>query len=292
MMDITPVLTDLRARVDEYLEQWFREKAPYHTLLEAMSYSLTAGGKRVRPILTMQFCAAAGGDALKALPLGCGVEMLHTYSLVHDDLPCMDNDDLRRGKPTNHVMFGEANAVLAGDALQTAAFETILTADYPAEVRAAAALELRRGAGKDGMCAGQVLDIEGEQRPLTLDELKLVHRKKTGALLEAACVIGAIAGGASELQLEATRRYAAEIGMAFQIRDDLLDHFSTTEELGKPVGSDEENHKTTFYTLLGRESCEAEIHACTERAKEIVSGAYTDSAFLCAMADWLAGRKN
>ena len=257
-----------------------------------MSYSLTAGGKRVRPILTMQFCAAAGGDAVKALPLGCGVEMLHTYSLIHDDLPCMDNDDLRRGKPTNHVMFGEANAVLAGDALQTAAFETILTADYPAEVRAAAALELSRGAGKDGMCAGQVLDIEGEQRPLTLDELKLVHRKKTGALLEAACVIGAIAGGASELQLEATRRYAAEIGMAFQIRDDLLDHFSTTEELGKPVGSDEENHKTTFYTLLGRESCEAEIHACTERAKKIVSGAYTDSAFLCAMADWLAGRKN
>ena len=292
MMDITPVLAELRARVDEYLEQCFREKTPYHTLLEAMSYSLTAGGKRVRPILTMQFCAAAGGDALKALPLGCGVEMLHTYSLVHDDLPCMDNDDLRRGKPTNHVMFGEANAVLAGDALQTAAFETILTADYPAEVRAAAALELSRGAGKDGMCAGQVLDIEGEQRPLTLDELKLVHRKKTGALLETACVIGAIAGGASELQLEATRRYAAEIGMAFQIRDDLLDHFSTTEELGKPVGSDEENHKTTFYTLLGRESCEAEIHACTERAKEIVSGAYTDSAFLCAMADWLAGRKN
>lgn len=292
MMDINPVLTELRARVDEYLEQCFREKTPYHTLLEAMSYSLTAGGKRVRPILTMQFCAAAGGDAVKALSLGCGVEMLHTYSLIHDDLPCMDNDDLRRGKPTNHVMFGEANAVLAGDALQTAAFETILTADYPAEVRAAAALELSRGAGKDGMCAGQVLDIEGEQRPLTLDELKLVHRKKTGALLEAACVIGAIAGGASELQLEATRRYAAEIGMAFQIRDDLLDHFSTTEELGKPVGSDEENHKTTFYMLLGRESCEAEIHACTERAKEIVSGAYTDSAFLCAMADWLAGRKN
>ena len=292
MMDITPVLAELRARVDEYLEQCFREKTPYHTLLEAMSYSLTAGGKRVRPILTMQFCAAGGGDAVKALPLGCGVEMLHTYSLIHDDLPCMDNDDLRRGKPTNHVMFGEANAVLAGDALQTAAFETILTADYPAEVRAAAALELSRGAGKDGMCAGQVLDIEGEQRPLTLDELKLVHRKKTGALLEAACVIGAIASGASELQLEATRRYAAEIGMAFQIRDDLLDHFSTTEELGKPVGSDEENHKTTFYTLLGRESCEAEIHACTERAKEIVSGAYTDSAFLCAMADWLAGRKN
>lgn len=292
MMDITPVLAELRARVDEYLEQCFREKTPYHTLLEAMSYSLTAGGKRVRPILTMQFCAAAGGDAVKALPLGCGVEMLHTYSLIHDDLPCMDNDDLRRGKPTNHVMFGEANAVLAGDALQTAAFETILTADYPAEVRAAAALELSRGAGKDGMCAGQVLDIEGEQRPLTLDELKLVHRKKTGALLEAACVIGAIASGASELQMEATRRYAAEIGMAFQIRDDLLDHFSTTEELGKPVGSDEENHKTTFYTLLGRESCEAEIHACTERAKEIVSGAYTDSAFLCAMADWLAGRKN
>ena len=292
MEGINAVLGDLRGEVDAYLEQCFQEKTPYHALLEAMAYSLDAGGKRVRPILTMQFCAAAGGDAQKALALGCGVEMLHTYSLIHDDLPCMDNDDLRRGKPTNHVVFGEANAVLAGDALQTAAFEAILSSDYPAEVRAAAALELSRGAGKDGMCAGQVLDIEGEQRELTLEELRLVHRKKTGALLEAACVIGAIAGGATEAQLTAARAYAAEIGMAFQIRDDLLDHFSTTEELGKPVGSDEENHKSTFYTLLGREACEAEIHACTERAKEIVSAAFEQSDMLCAMADWLAGRKN
>ena len=291
-MDYALYLKELQGRIDDSLEFLLDEDVPYGTLIQAMNYSVNAGGKRLRPALLLEFCRMCGGNEDWALPAACGVELLHTYSLIHDDLPCMDNDDLRRGKPTNHVMFGEANAVLAGDALQTAAFETILTADYPAEVRAAAALELSRGAGKDGMCAGQVLDIEGEQRPLTLDELKLVHRKKTGALLEAACVIGAIAGGASELQLEATRRYAAEIGMAFQIRDDLLDHFSTTEELGKPVGSDEENHKTTFYTLLGRESCEAEIHACTERAKEIVSGAYTGSAFLCAMADWLAGRKN
>ena len=217
-----------RLAVEDYLNGLFTGSAPYGRLYESIRYSLLAGGKRIRPVLTLEFARLGGIDWRLALPYACALELVHNYSLIHDDLPCMDDDDLRRGKPTNHVMFGEANAVLAGDALQTAAFETILTADYPAEVRAAAALELSRGAGKDGMCAGQVLDIEGEQRPLTLDELKLVHRKKTGALLEAACVIGAIASGASELQLEATRRYAAEIGMAFQIRDDLLDHFSTT----------------------------------------------------------------
>ena len=291
-MDIRCQLEELRLRVDETLSGYFQEQVPYGTLYRAMSYSLTAGGKRVRPILTMQFCQAAGGDPDRALALGCGVEMLHTYSLIHDDLPCMDNDDLRRGKPTNHVMFGEANAVLAGDALQTAAFEAVLSADLPAEVRAAAALELARSAGRDGMCAGQVLDMEGEQRPLSLEELQLVHRKKTGALLEGACVMGVIAAQGSQEMLQAARAYAAQIGLAFQIRDDLLDHISTTEELGKPVGSDEANHKTTFYTLLGEQRCQELILECTKQAKQAVRTAFADSEFLCAMADWLAQRKN
>lgn len=291
-MDIRRELEELRLRVDGALAEYFQAQVPYDTLYRAMSYSLTAGGKRVRPILTMKFCQAAGGDPDRALVLGCGVEMLHTYSLIHDDLPCMDNDDLRRGKPTNHVMFGEANAVLAGDALQTAAFETILSSDFPPQVRAASALELAKSAGRDGMCAGQVLDMEGEQRPLSLEELQLVHRKKTGALLEGACVIGVLAAEGSEEMLRAARAYAAQIGLAFQIRDDLLDHFSTTEELGKPVGSDEANHKTTFYTLLGKERCEELILECTQRAKEAVQTAFADSNFLCAMADWLAQRKN
>ncbi len=291
-MDIRRQLEELRLKVDRALAGYFQEQVPYATLYRAMSYSLTAGGKRVRPILTMQFCQAAGGDPEQALALGCGVEMLHTYSLIHDDLPCMDNDDLRRGKPTNHVMFGEANAVLAGDALQTAAFEAVLSADLPAEVRAAAALELARSAGRDGMCAGQVLDMEGEQRPLSLEELELVHRKKTGALLEAACVMGVLAARGSREMLEAARAYAAQIGVAFQIRDDLLDHISTTEELGKPVGSDEANHKTTFYTLLGEKRCQELILECTQQAKQAVQAAFPDSAFLCAMADWLAQRTN
>lgn len=291
-MELERELARLREQVDQALEGCFREKVPYQTLYQAMSYSLTAGGKRVRPILTIKFCEAAGGEGGRALALGCGVEMLHTYSLIHDDLPCMDNDELRRGKPTNHVVFGEANAVLAGDALQSAAYECILTSDYPAQVRAQAALELARGAGRDGMCAGQVLDLEGETRPLELEELQMVHRKKTGALLEAACVIGVIAAGGTQAQMDAARGYAAQIGLAFQIRDDLLDQFSTTEELGKPVGSDKANHKSTFYTLLGRERCETLILECTQRAKELVAGAFADSNFLCGMADWLACRTN
>ena len=292
MIDICRVMKHRCLLVDEYLAGCFQGDVAHKTLYSAMAYSLNAGGKRVRPILTMEFARAAGGDGDRALRLGCAVEMLHTYSLIHDDLPCMDDDDLRRGKPTNHVIYGEANAVLAGDALQTAAFETILSADYSADVRAACALELARGAGADGMCAGQVLDIEGENQPLTLDQLRMVHEKKTGALLEAACVIGAIAGGADRAQIAAARCYAREIGLAFQVRDDLLDHISTTEELGKPVGSDEENNKTTYYTLLGQSGCEELIAVCTARAKVAVAAAYEDSEVLCAMADWLAGRMN
>ncbi len=289
-MSFQEELNALRAQVDASLAERFQTDAPYRPLYDAMAYSLNAGGKRVRPILTMQFCAAAGGDPQRALTLGCGVEMLHTYSLIHDDLPCMDNDDLRRGKPTNHVVYGEANALLAGDALQTAAFETILAADFPAEVRAQAALELARGAGADGMCAGQFLDLAGEEHTLGLAELRLMHSKKTGALLESACVIGVIAADGTAEQRTAARSYAAQIGLAFQIRDDLLDQISTTEALGKPVGSDAANHKSTFYTLLGQAGCEEQIHACTVRAKEIVSAAFADSIFLCDMADWLAGR--
>ena len=291
-MDFARELRHCQGLIDEYLGGCFQEEVPQKALYDAMSYSLTAGGKRVRPVLAMQFCAAAGGDPAAALVPGCGVEMLHTYSLIHDDLPCMDDDDLRRGKPTNHVVYGECTAVLAGDALQTAAFESILSANLPVEIRAAAALELARAAGKDGMCAGQVLDMEGETRALDLQELALVHSKKTGALLEAACVIGVLCGGGSEEQLRAARAYAAQIGLAFQVRDDLLDCISTTEQLGKPVGSDVENHKSTYVSLLGQARCEEIIRDCTDQAKRVAKDAFADSEFLCAMADWLAGRMN
>ena len=291
-MDFARELRRCQGLINEYLGGCFQEEVPQKALYDAMSYSLTAGGKRVRPVLAMQFCAAAGGDPAAALVPGCGVEMLHTYSLIHDDLPCMDDDDLRRGKPTNHVVYGECTAVLAGDALQTAAFESILSANLPVEIRAAAALELARAAGKDGMCAGQVLDMEGETRALDLQELALVHSKKTGALLEAACVIGVLCGGGSEEQLRAARAYAAQIGLAFQVRDDLLDCISTTEQLGKPAGSDVENHKSTYVSLLGQARCEEIIRDCTDQAKRVAKDAFADSEFLCAMADWLAGRMN
>ena len=291
-MSISFELDALRGQVDNYLARCFQDQVPYQTLYRAMSYSLNAGGKRVRPILTMKFAAAAGGEEYAALPLGCAVEMLHTYSLIHDDLPSMDNDELRRGKPTNHMVFGEAKAILAGDALQTAAFETILTSDYSSEVRARCALELARGAGADGMCAGQVMDIEGEDQILTLKQLRVIHEKKTGALLRAASVIGAIAGGGTQRQIDAAAAYAEEIGLAFQVRDDMLDHISTTQQLGKPVGSDDNNNKTTYFTLLGIDGCEALIAECTQRAKAAVQEAFDRPDFLCEMADWLAGRMN
>ena len=283
-------LARCRDSVEHYLSRCFRSDVPQKQLYQAMSYSLNAGGKRVRPILTMKFAEACGGSVEQALPFGCGVEMLHTYSLIHDDLPCMDDDDLRRGKPTNHIVFGECTAVLAGDALQTAAFETVLSANLPAEIRAEAAMELARDAGANGMCAGQVLDMEGETRPLNLDELTLVHQKKTGAMLECACVLGALAGNGTQSQINAAREYAAQIGLAFQIRDDILDCTSTTEQLGKPVGSDAANHKSTFVTLMGLEKCESLISGCTQKAKTVARSAFDDSAFLCEMADWLAGR--
>ena len=280
------------ALIEELLSRFFRKDAKYKQLLDAMAYSLNAGGKRVRPVLTLQFAKACGDESDKAAVLGCGVEMIHTYSLIHDDLPCMDDDDLRRGKPTNHKVYGEAVAVLAGDALQAAAFQTILASGYDSDVVARCALELAKSSGADGMCGGQVLDMEGVNQPLTKLHLMNIHRLKTGALLEAACVIGAIAGGGTQAQINAARNYAADLGMAFQIRDDLLDHISTTEALGKPTGSDEANDKVTYFTLLGQEGCEEWIHTYTERAKVTVRAAFERPDFLCWMADWLAGRMN
>ncbi len=278
--------------IEEYLNHLFTQTVAWNRLYEAMRYSVCAGGKRVRPVLTMLFCEACGDDAKQALPFGCAVELVHTYSLIHDDMPCMDDDDLRRGKPTNHKCFGEAGALLAGDALQAAAFELILSSEFSSDVRAKAALELARCVGADGMCAGQQLDIQGETHALTIDALRLVHAKKTGALLRCACVLGVIAAGGSDQQIAAARDYAAEIGMAFQIRDDMLDQISTTQALGKTIGSDIRKKKTTFYSLLGRTGCETEINACTKRAIAVAQANFSDCSALCDMANWLAGRMN
>ena len=279
--------------VNKALENCFAEDRPHRALREAMRYSLLAGGKRIRPVLVLKFCEGCGGDAEKALPVACGIEMLHTYSLIHDDLPCMDDDELRRGKPTNHVVFGECTATLAGDALQAAAFESVLSAPIPDGRRAAAALELARAAGQDGMCGGQQLDMEGEMKgpTQTLDGVRLVHEKKTAALIRAAAKMGVISGGGSEEQLMAAEAYADAIGIAFQIRDDLLDIYATEAELGKPIGSDKESGKVTFASLLGAEECERIIAEKTEEAKRAVEGKFKNAAFLAELAEKLAVRR-
>lgn len=281
-----------RQRIEERLAGAFTESG----LSEAMGYSLLAGGKRIRPILTLWFCIAAGGEAETCLDAACGVEMLHTYSLIHDDLPCMDNDDLRRGKPTCHKVYGECTATLAGDALQAAAFEYILRApELEAEARARMGLTLARAVGVGGMCGGQYLDMEGEGRKLALEELNEIHSKKTAALLKAACQIGVLAAGIkeeTEEMLRAADAYAEHIGIAFQIRDDLLDELATTEELGKPVGSDRANDKYTFASLLGREACLRLIEEHTALAKKALEGVFHDRDALCWLADALAGRTN
>lgn len=297
-MDYQREYKECRALIETRLHEFFAQECPQKELLDAMRYSLLAGGKRIRPVLTVKFCQGAGGTPEEALDFACGVEMLHTYSLIHDDLPCMDNDDLRRGKPTCHKVFGETVATLAGDALQAAAFRTVLSAKGPwrdpAAPGAAAAL-LAQAAGEDGMCGGQHLDTLGDGKPHTLEELKFIHANKTGALLRAACLMGVWASaGHRDVKkgaFEAAGEYAEHLGMAFQIQDDILDVTATTETLGKPAGSDQVNEKTTFVTLLGVSACRELVREHTARAKSALSGGFSNSGFLCWLADRLAERK-
>lgn len=281
-----------KGMVEEALTGLFPEQLPQKTLTEAMGYSLLAGGKRIRPVLVLAFCQAAGGDPTLALPGACAVEMLHTYSLIHDDLPCMDNDDLRRGKPTNHVVYGACTATLAGDALQAEAFAAVLDSPaLPASRRAEMALYLARAAGVRGICGGQILDMQGEGKSLGLEELENIHLLKTASLLQACCKMGVAAAGGTREQLAAADAYARHVGLAFQIADDLLDVTSTTETLGKPVGSDADNHKTTYVTLLGAAACRERIDRETELAVQAIRDAFDRPGFLLWLAQWLARRE-
>lgn len=291
MMERQQEFDRLQTMVNESLESCFHENCEQGELLEAMRYSLLAGGKRIRPILLLAFCRACGGVEEDALPAACGVEMLHTYSLIHDDLPCMDNDDLRRGIPTCHKVYGETNAVLAGDALQAAAFFHVLSSPLPPERTAAMARTLAEGAGERGMCGGQYLDTcKGAEKPEE-DDLRLIHSLKTGALLSAACVMGVQSAGGTGTQLAAAAEYARHLGLAFQIRDDVLDQVSTTDELGKPVGSDAAVGKETFASLLGAERCAQLVREHTRLAQAALSPAIPDNAFLLWLAEVLADRK-
>ena len=290
-MDFREHFDNYKQIVDKKLATFFiPDGFAFDGLLEAMNYSLTAGGKRIRALLVMEFCRACGGDAISALPVACAIEMLHTYSLIHDDLPCMDNDDLRRGTPTCHVAFGETTAILAGDALLTEAFGTILRSELPAEIRAGCAEELAGSAGIDGMCGGQFIDTVSEGTVLTEEQLTEIHGRKTSALIIAACRMGVIVSGATEEKLDAASIFGASIGLAFQIRDDMLDVLSSNEVLGKPVGSDRKEQKTTFMDIYGEAECERMIAKLTDAAKTVIRNTFDETEMLCELADFLSSR--
>ena len=282
-----------RERIEDWLKDCFREREPRGDLYDAMYYSLLAGGKRIRPVLLLECCRLCGGDVTAALPFAGAIEMIHTYSLIHDDLPCMDDDDLRRGRPTNHKVYGEATAVLAGDALLTAAFEFMLepAAAVPPERALEAAGILARAAGGRGMVGGQVLDMSGEGHSLSLNEVEELQRLKTGALISAAAEMGCVLAGGSEEQRQSAVRYAQCLGLAFQIQDDILDVVGDEATLGKPVGSDARREKSTFVTLKGVEACRELVDKLTAEAEEALSCFGTEGEGLRQMAVSLAGRE-
>lgn len=273
--------------VETYLQSCFQEAVPQKTLLDAMRYSLLAGGKRIRPVLVLEFCRVSGGKWEKALPFAAALEMIHTYSLIHDDLPCMDNDDYRRGRLTNHKVYGEATAVLAGDGLLTAAFETAVSADAEGDTIARIVGILSRRAGPYGMVGGQHLDLEGEKKTCGAEDIMEIHRLKTGALISAACEIGVLSAGGSETQLQAAKAYAGGIGLAFQLRDDILDVIGDSAKLGKKTGMDVS--KNTFVKLYGIERCEEMVLEETKSAAAALS-VFEDRKFLEELASYLASR--
>lgn len=291
MNSFHPELEEKRTQVEAFLTAQFQQQEDYGVLLEAMRYSLLAGGKRLRPILVMSFAEAVGGNGTDALPAAAAIEMIHTYSLIHDDLPCMDNDDYRRGRLTCHKVYGEDIATLAGDALQPAAFRTLAQMQGdPARILRCAAI-LAEAAGENGMVAGQVLDLLGERRSLDEAQLRQVHRHKTGDLIRAACQMGAVLGGGSEVQIEAAGNFAMALGMAFQIRDDMLDEIGSQQELGKPIGSDAANGKSTFVTIHGLAECQRLVEQETEQALSALdAGGFVSSDFLRALALELTAR--
>ena len=277
----------------EYMEAYLdthcfqRKDLPQKELFDSMRYSLLAGGKRLRPIFVFDFCRMCGGDWQKAADFAAAVEMVHTYSLIHDDLPCMDNDDYRRGRLTNHKVYGEAMAVLAGDGLLTAAFSYLAKAPFDAQTRIQAVEVLSECSGELGMVGGQVLDIQSEQRQCTQQEVLDIQSRKTGALIRAACVLGVLAGGGNETQLSAASEFAHHLGLAFQIRDDMLDVIGNPQELGKAVGTDA--NKNTFVHLYGIEKCDEMVKYHTTEAIACLNR-FDNTQYMVALSNYLTGR--
>lgn len=276
------------AHIESVLQQFLPKEEGYAAkVMEAMNYSVLAGGKRLRPMLMEETYLMFGGSDKEIEPFMAAQEMIHTYSLVHDDLPCMDNDDYRRGKLTNHKVFGEAVAVLAGDALLTAAFSTIADSDYPPDLRIRAVSALANCAGELGMVGGQILDMDSEHRQCTAQEVIDIQSRKTGALIRAACVLGVIAANGTDAQIDAASAFAEHLGLAFQIRDDMLDVIGNEEELGKAVGVDA--LKNTFVQLYGLDICDKMVHDHTMQALHALS-AFNDTEFMIDLADQLTNR--
>ena len=283
----------MKSLTEAALEQYVQpEKLPQKTIYEAMRYSLLSGGKRLRPILMLLSCEACGGHAEDAVPFACALEMVHTYSLIHDDLPAMDNDELRRGMPTNHVKFGEAMAILAGDALLNRAFEIASSkSSIPADRTVEAIRILSEASGAYGMIGGQVIDIESENKAITAEELKHLHALKTGAIIRAAGKMGAVIAGAEQEKMDALDAFCLNLGIAFQIQDDILDVTGTEETLGKPIGSDAENGKTTYITLYGKERAGELSEEYTKRAVDALSVFGEEKKYLVALAEHLTNRR-
>lgn len=294
-MDFKEELKEKVKIVDEYMEKFLPPEDKYPEIIhKAMRYSVFAGGKRLRPIMVMEACRAFGGDVEKAMPFACAIEMIHTYSLIHDDLPALDNDDYRRGRLTSHKMFGENMAILAGDALLHHAFETMAEACVKMnDIKyTKAMLAIAQGAGINGMVAGQVVDVISEGKEIDKDTLDYIHKNKTAAMIIGALKAGAEIGGASDEEIKNIERVGEMVGVAFQIQDDILDVTSTLEELGKPINSDEKNHKVTYATMFGVEDASKIVLDMSNEALEILHSMGDRMVFLERLTEYLIRRKN
>jgi geranylgeranyl diphosphate synthase, type II len=286
-------LQENKQLVDKQLPLYVKYLNAPEIIKRAMMYSLEAGGKRIRPLLLLATLKAFGKEVELGLPVACAIEMIHTYSLIHDDLPSMDNDDLRRGKPTNHKVFGEAMAILAGDGLLTYSFQIIAEMnhqDVTSEMKIRLISELAKAAGPEGMVAGQVADMQGEGKKLSLEELEYIHKNKTGKMLEYSILAGAILAEATEQQMNALRTFALHLGLAFQIRDDILDIEGTEEKIGKPVGSDIENKKVTYPSLLTLDGAKEKLTYHIKEAKSALKAAEVAGEVLDYICDLIATR--
>lgn len=291
-MDFTTYYNNQRKLIDSFLENRLAKKG-ISKVDDAMAYSLLVGGKRIRPVLLMATAEALGVKGYNYLPVACGLEMIHTYSLIHDDLPCMDDDDYRRGRLTNHKVFGEAMAVLAGDGLLTLAFEVMLEQkNVDPRVLIETVREMAMCAGNFGMVGGQGLDLENEGKSISAEELRKMHAGKTGALFIAAVRGGAHLAGANEQELLALTKFADLLGLAFQITDDILDVEGTTEDLGKPAGSDEKNHKSTYVSLYGLEAAKALAEKTVAEALECLEMFGENAEALREITRLMCSRKN